>query len=123
MSSFGNKTVVITGGAGGIGLAVGKLLAGDGAESFMADLQEEALQTAVNSIGGSKRVSYQVADVTRPEEVKNYLAGVIERYGVINCFLNNADALVPLRTGLASCSHYSLNSSLNIFRADDAVFL
>jgi NAD(P)-dependent dehydrogenase (short-subunit alcohol dehydrogenase family) len=90
MNRFENKTVVITGGAGGIGLAAGKLFAGDDANVLLVDLQEQALQTAVDSIGGSKRVSYQVADVTQPEEVQSYVATAIERYGAINYFLNNA---------------------------------
>lgn len=90
MSRFNNKTVVITGGAGGIGLAAGKLFAKEGANVLLVDLKEEALQAAVNSIGGGGKVSYQVADVTQPEQVLTYVAVALERYGEINYFINNA---------------------------------
>ena len=89
MNRFENKVAVITGGARGIGLAAGKLLASEGASVLLVDLQEDALREAVQTIGGSS-VSYQVADVSQPEEVQNYVAIAKERYGRIDCFLNNA---------------------------------
>ena len=91
MSRFEDKTVVITGGAGGIGLAAGKLFAEEGANVLLVDLQEEALQAAVKSIDSSAGVTtYQVADVTQAEQVQGYVAVAIQRYGKIDCFLNNA---------------------------------
>ena len=89
MNRFENKVAVITGGARGIGLAAGKLLASEGASVLLVDLHEDALREAVQTIGGSS-VSYQVADVSQPEEVQNYVAIAKERYGRIDCFLNNA---------------------------------
>lgn len=89
MNRFDNKVAVITGGARGIGLAAGKLLAEEGASVLLVDLQEELLQEAVRAIG-SEAVSYQVADVSQPEQVQSYVATALERYGRIDCFLNNA---------------------------------
>jgi NAD(P)-dependent dehydrogenase (short-subunit alcohol dehydrogenase family) len=89
MRRFDNKTVIITGGAGGIGLAAGRLFANEGANVLLVDLNEEALRTAVASIA-CDRVSYQVADVTQADQVQAYVATAIERYGEINYFLNNA---------------------------------
>jgi NAD(P)-dependent dehydrogenase (short-subunit alcohol dehydrogenase family) len=89
MNRFENKVVVITGGAGGIGLAAGRLFANEGANVLLVDLEKNPLQTAVHSVGSAK-VSYQIADVTQPDQVQEYVAVAIERYGKIDCFLNNA---------------------------------
>ena len=63
MARFENKTVIITGGAGGIGLAAGKLFAREGGNVMLVDLTEDALQSAVKAIDGGDRVTYQLADV------------------------------------------------------------
>ena len=89
MNRFENKVAVITGGARGIGLAAGKLLSEEGAKVLLVDLQEDALQDAVKTIGND-RVSYQIADVSQSDQVQNYVAVALERYGKIDCFLNNA---------------------------------
>jgi len=89
MRRFDHKTVIITGGAGGIGLAAGRLFANEGANVLLVDLNEETLRAAVASIA-CERVSYQVADVTQADQVQAYVAMAIERYGEINYFLNNA---------------------------------
>jgi len=89
MARFTDKVVVITGGAGGIGVAAGKLFADQGAQVLLVDLDEQALGAAVDQIG-SDQVSYCVADVTQAEQVKNYVDIAVKRYGGIDCFLNNA---------------------------------
>ena len=89
MNRFENKVAVVTGGAGGIGLAAGKQLAQEGASVLLVDLNEDSLKAAVSAIGSDK-VSYQVADVTQVEQVQGFVATALERYGSIDCFLANA---------------------------------
>ncbi|MBL4866613.1 MAG: SDR family oxidoreductase [Pseudomonadales bacterium] len=89
MARFTDKVVVITGGAGGIGLAAGQLFADEGAQVLLVDLEEGALQAATKQINSDK-ASYCVADVTQPEQVKAYVDTAVSRYGGIDCFLNNA---------------------------------
>ena len=83
------KVAVITGGAGDIGRSAGALFAAEGADVLLVDLNEQALETAVAEIG-SNRVSYCVADVTRPEDNDNVIAVAEERYGGVDAFLANA---------------------------------
>ena len=57
MNRLVGKVAVITGGAGGIGKAAGKLFVNEGADVLLVDLHEDALKSACNDIGSNK-VSY-----------------------------------------------------------------
>jgi NAD(P)-dependent dehydrogenase (short-subunit alcohol dehydrogenase family) len=89
MKRLEGKVAVITGGAGGIGQATGRLFAEEGASVLLVDLAEEALQRAVRAIGGD-RVSAVVADVAQAEPTRRYVQAAIERYGGIDIFFANA---------------------------------
>jgi len=89
MERLKGKVAVITGGAGGIGMAAGKLFAAEGADVLLADLNESALQDAVQSIG-SNRVSYFVVDVTKAGDNEAMIACAEERYGGVDVMLANA---------------------------------
>lgn len=83
------KVAVITGGAGGIGLATGALFVAEGADVLLVDRDADQLAAAAASIG-SNRVSTQVADVTDPEDVQQFIAAAVERYGGLDVLLANA---------------------------------
>ena len=89
MPRLSNKIALITGGAGGIGQAAARLFTAEGARAILVDRNEAALQEVVTSIGEDK-VSYVVADVTQPEQVRNYVNAAIERWGGIDIYLANA---------------------------------
>lgn len=89
MTKLNDKTAIVTGGSGGIGIAVGVCFAEQGARVLLVDLDEQALQQAVKSIG-SDHVSYCVADVTQTDQVENYVKTAVERYGGVDIFINNA---------------------------------
>src|SRR5262245_33841971 len=89
MGRLDGKVAIITGGAGGIGIAAGQLFVREGARVLLVDLSEKPLQQAVRRIG-SEAVSYAAADVTQPEQTQQYVRAAVERYGGIDIFLNNA---------------------------------
>ena len=89
ISRLENKVAVITGGAGGIGKAAGKLFVAEGADVLLVDLDEAALQAACDEIGSDK-VSFCVADVTRSDDNQRMVATAAERYGGVDIFLANA---------------------------------
>ncbi|MBV7337741.1 SDR family oxidoreductase [Chloroflexi bacterium TSY] len=89
MTRLAEKIAIVTGGAGGIGLATSTLFAKEGAKVLLVDLDEQALREAVVSIG-SDAVSYVVADVTQPEQVQKYIQAAVDRYGGIDISINNA---------------------------------
>ena len=89
MARLAGKVAVITGGAGGIGRAVGGLFAAEGARVLLVDVNEGALQQAVGDIAGDA-VSYAVADTTQPDSVRQFFQVAVERYGGVDVFLANA---------------------------------
>ena len=89
MDRLKDKVAVITGGAGGIGRAAGRLFAAEGASVLLVDLDEDALKQAVAE-SGSNRVSYFVGDVTRAADNQAMFETATERYGGVDVFLANA---------------------------------
>ena len=89
MARLTGKVAVITGGAGGIGRAAGRLFAAEGARVLLADVNEGALQQVVDDIGG-EAVSHSVVDTTQPDAVRQLFQTAVERYGGVDVFLANA---------------------------------
>ena len=89
MNRLEGKVAVITGGAGGIGKAVGKHFVAEGADVLLADLDEEALKSACDEIGSNK-ASYCVADVTSASDNQAMIDTAEERYGGVDILLANA---------------------------------
>jgi NAD(P)-dependent dehydrogenase (short-subunit alcohol dehydrogenase family) len=93
-SRFEGKSVVITGGGGGIGRATAVRLAREGARVAAVDVQKAGLAetaAAVERVGG--RAIAIEADVTRDDEVRRYVATAQTELGRIDCFFNNAGIL------------------------------
>ena len=89
MPKLEGKVAIITGGAGGIGRAAGKLFVEEGAHVILVDLDESELQGVLESIG-DENATYVVADTTQPDEVQKFVNEAVERYGGVDIFLANA---------------------------------
>ena len=105
MARLVGKIALITGGAGGIGQAAARQFTAEGARVALVDLNEAALQGAVQSIG-EDMASYVVADVTQPEQVQNYVKAAVERWGGIDIFLANAG----IEGALSSITDYPIET-------------
>jgi NAD(P)-dependent dehydrogenase (short-subunit alcohol dehydrogenase family) len=82
-----NKVVVVTGGANGIGRALCRRFAAEGAKAIVvADLQAGAAAQVANEFGG---IAVQT-DVAQEVEVRRLVELVIQKYGVIDLFCSNA---------------------------------
>lgn len=90
MSKLDGKVAIITGAAGGIGIATAKLFIDEGANVALVDVSEEALSEAVESLGTGKNIVTITADVTKEEDVKNYVEKTKEAFGQVDILFNNA---------------------------------
>lgn len=84
------RTAVVTGAAGVIGTATMKLLAERGARIVAVDRDEKRLQAAVADLPASAATYPVTADVTREDEVADYVRAAMQRFGGIDVFYNNA---------------------------------
>lgn len=90
--SFQNKTVIITGGASGMGKLSAECFAAEGANVVLADINEAALIEvcgAINEKGRGKAI-YSVCDVRKYPEVKATADLAVDIFGSIDILLNFA---------------------------------
>ncbi|WP_316572266.1 glucose 1-dehydrogenase [Neobacillus sp. YIM B06451] len=85
------KTAVITGGGSGFGRETALKLAEKGTNISIVDLSKEKGEETVKLCkeSGSDAVFIQ-ADVSKVEDVKNYVAQTVDRFGKVDLFFNNA---------------------------------
>lgn len=84
------KVAVITGAAGALGTAIAEQLLAEGAKVALVDFNQQALDKLVHRFNDVANVMGLVANVSREEDVKNYVERVVERWGSIDVFMNNA---------------------------------
>jgi NAD(P)-dependent dehydrogenase (short-subunit alcohol dehydrogenase family) len=91
MDNFTDRVAVITGGAGGIGMAMARAFAARGARLVLADLDEAALQRAIDELTTAGAQAMGVAtDVTELSSVQALRDGALQRFGAVHVVCNNA---------------------------------
>jgi NAD(P)-dependent dehydrogenase (short-subunit alcohol dehydrogenase family) len=85
------KVALVTGAGRGIGEATARLFAVEGAAVVVCDIDGDAAQSVVQSIQerGGEAVAV-VADLTKEDEVAAVITTAIDRYGRLDCAVNNA---------------------------------
>lgn len=87
------RTVIMTGGAQGLGLAMALGLAGEGANISLVDVDGGTLARAVAQAGdtvGGERVISVVTDVSDEIQVRKAIAATIEAFGGVDVLVNDA---------------------------------
>jgi NAD(P)-dependent dehydrogenase (short-subunit alcohol dehydrogenase family) len=90
--SFRGKVAIVTGGASGIGKALGGALSRSRATVTLIDKDEEALLATVKELGNA--VEGKTADVTDFESVKRVVDEVFAKYGKLDHLFNNAGTII-----------------------------
>lgn len=89
MNGLQDRVALVTGAAGGIGKAIVRRLASDGAKVVLADIDEDGA-IAVSRDLGIADLWPMVLDITRSEDVRTAIARVHERWSRIDVLVNNA---------------------------------
>ncbi len=91
-----DKCVVVTGGASGIGAALARRFAAEGARGVvLADVHKDALDAVAADCGAPERALAVQCDVTDEDQILALADAAEERFGPVDLFCSNAGIVVP----------------------------
>ena len=93
------RTVIISGGGTGIGLATARRFAADGDTTVLIGRRAEVLRRAAEGIEGAVALP---ADLSSPEETGRVAREIAERFGTVDVLVNNAGGNGGLEPGAGS---------------------
>jgi len=97
MSDVTGKTAIVTGGGRGIGAAIGKLLAANGARVVLAARSGKEIESVVQEIIGSGGHAVAVeCDVADYATVAHMVSSGERQFGPIDILINNAGVIDPI---------------------------
>ena len=111
MDVLEDRVAIVTGAARGIGLAISRRFAGEGARVAMLDHDETGLEAAGATVGD--KALPLAADIGDPGSVAGAVGDVIARFGKIDILVNNA-AAASVRTKITDLSPEDWDKALRI---------
>ena len=94
--TFKNKTIVVTGGASGIGLCIANEFRSQGATVYVID---------------KLKGEHFVGDISNQEVLEAFAAEVLSKHSKVDVIVNNA---LPLMKGIDECSYEEFQYALNV---------
>jgi NAD(P)-dependent dehydrogenase (short-subunit alcohol dehydrogenase family) len=90
-NALAGRKIIVTGGAGSIGHATACVLAQQGADILLVDINQKGLEARRGAVAAfGTRVETFHADVSQSAQVQAYVAAAQERFGRIDGLFNNA---------------------------------
>ena len=94
MKLFQDKVAIVTGGASGIGAAIVRDLADEGATVIIADFDEDGAIRLADELGRDRATPFGV-DVSDPQAVEATVAFAVAQFGGLHLAVNNAGIGAP----------------------------
>ena len=114
VQTLAGKVAIVTGGAGGIGRATGELLAAEGANVVIGDVDAERGQEVADAIGDA--AAFKQIDVSDIDQVQALVDFTVERFGGLDIMFNNAGIGSPLKRFLPDdLEDFSPIMNVNLF--------
>jgi len=84
------QTVIVTGGASGIGYAIAQQFVSRGANVLLASRSHRKLARAVEALAKPDHVAFVEGDITQPQIADKIVNAAIDRFGRLDVLVNNA---------------------------------
>ncbi|ESO97804.1 hypothetical protein LOTGIDRAFT_208963 [Lottia gigantea] len=96
---YEDKVTIVTGGSKGIGLGVVQVFVKNGSKVVFCarnvdESEGKAVEKELNGLGIGE-ATFIACDVTKESEIKNLIDKTVEKYGRIDCLVNNAGSHPP----------------------------
>ncbi len=115
MPRLQGKVAAITGAAQGIGAAIAKRFADEGASLVLLDLDAARLERTANELGSKSRsLTTIVADVTEEKPVEQAFATLMAKHGRLDVLVNNAGGARTAKLWQMSAADWDFTVKLNL---------
>lgn len=116
---FGGQTAIVTGGASGIGRALGAALLGRGAHVVLADLDGDRAGAVAADLGAAASwsagsVRGVALDVRDRDAVARVVDDVVDRHGALDLMVNNAGIALGGQSHLMPPAHWDRVIDVNL---------
>jgi NAD(P)-dependent dehydrogenase (short-subunit alcohol dehydrogenase family) len=105
-------TVIITGASSGIGLALARSYAADGANLVLCARDESRLTLAVQSLQGQTGLALVVGDIGLVATAKALVRAAVDRFGRVDVLINNAGIFAA--KGVAAYTEAEIDAYLTV---------
>ncbi|MGM8366070.1 SDR family oxidoreductase [Virgibacillus sp. W0181] len=114
MTQLIGKTAIVTGASSGIGIAITKELAKEGANVVLAARNKEKLENIASEIGVEENILYVQTDVTKQQDVSLLVERAKLDFGRVDIYVNNAGRMASSRVLEGSISDWEQMIDINI---------
>jgi NAD(P)-dependent dehydrogenase (short-subunit alcohol dehydrogenase family) len=119
------RTIIVTGGASGLGLATAEMALAEGGRAVILDVNEQAGTTAAARLGNSAR--FISADVTSDASMKRAIDTAVETFGAVHGLvcaagIAAAERVLP-KEGVQPLEHFTRVINVNLVGTFNAVRL